>query len=75
MWLNDPKTKEPSVTVTLLVLGFVVCTSKLIFSGITLGGIQLSPFTGIDYASAVGALGGIYAWRQGQTLKSESKDG
>lgn len=70
MWLSDPKTKEPSVTLTAFVLGFGVATLKLLASGVTVGVVTLSPFTGVDFAAVVGALGTIYAYRK-KTDKEE----
>lgn len=63
-WLKDPKTKEASVTLTAFVSGFLVCVGKLLVSGITVGSIQLSQFSGVDFAAAVGALGAIYVARK-----------
>jgi len=53
--LKDTSGKK-SVTVTAFVLGFIVVNAKLIFSGMTLGGFELSPFTGGEYAAAVEGL-------------------
>lgn len=64
MWLKDPKTKQPSVTLTMFVLGFVVATLKLLTSGLTIHGLHLGVFGGGDFAAAVGALGSIYALRR-----------
>lgn len=64
MYLKDPKTGEKSVTLTAFVIGFAICVVKLLASGVSVHGIVLSPFTGIDFGAAVGALGGIYALRR-----------
>lgn len=61
MYLQDPNTNEKSVPLTAFVSGFVVCLLKLVFSGIALGSLKLSVFSGGDFAAAVGALGTIYA--------------
>lgn len=61
MFLKDPDTKRPSVSVTAFVAGFAVATFKLLASGITVGAVTLSPFTGVDFAAVVGALGALYA--------------
>lgn len=70
MYLKDPKTGEPSVTLTAFVVGFLVATIKLLCSGITIGSFQLSQFSGMDFAGVVGALGTIYWARR----KDDSKD-
>lgn len=69
MWLKDPKTKEKSVTLTLLVIGFLVSTAKLAVSGITYNKFSMGDFAGAEYSLALGALAGLYAYRR----KSEKK--
>lgn len=66
MYLKDPKTNEPSVTLTAFVTGFGIATLKLLASGITIGSISLSPFSGGDFAAVVGAVGAIY-WARKNT--------
>lgn len=56
-----------SVTVTAFVVGFLVCLGKLAFSGMTIKGINLAQFSGMDFAAAVGALGAVYALRRNNT--------
>lgn len=51
----------PSTTRTAFFVGFVVCLLKLVFSGLELGSIKLEPFTGSDFAMAIGALGAVYS--------------
>lgn len=68
LWLKDPKTKEPSVTLTLLVTGFIVAVLKLLVSGITLQTITLSQFAGGDFATVVGSLGALYWGRRNASL-------
>lgn len=74
MWITDPGTKQPSVTVTLLVTGFLVCTLKLLTSGITIGNISLGAFSGADFALAVGAVGAIYWGRKHTDSKIQDKE-
>ena len=69
-YLKDPKTGEPSVTLTLFVTGTLVAVLKLLLSGITIKGFAMSTFSGVDFAAAVAALGGVYTLRRQQ---SESK--
>jgi hypothetical protein len=72
MWLIDPKDKTPSVTLTLLVVGFSVCAAKLLTSGLELGTLKLGVFGGGDFAASVGALGALYwARRNVSTDKNE----
>jgi hypothetical protein len=63
-WIRDPKNHKPSVTLTLLVVGFVVCLAKLIVSDMAIGPIHFSAFTGTDFALAVGAVSALYWGRK-----------
>lgn len=76
LWLKDPKTDKPSVTLTMFVYGFVVVTLKLIFSGIQVTNeFKLAEFSGTDFAAAVAAIGGIYTWRKNASIKpDDNKD-
>lgn len=62
---------NPSVTMTAFVLGFIVVNAKLIFSGMTLGGLKIAAFSGSEYALAMGALGAIYVLRRSSTKKED----
>lgn len=64
MYMKDPKTKDPSVTLTLLIVGFAVCLLKLLTSGMIIGTIHLGDFAGSDFAECIGALGALYAARK-----------
>lgn len=61
--LKDSSGKK-SATMTAFVYGFLVVNAKLIGSGLTLGGLTLAPFSGGEYAAAIGALGAIYVLRR-----------
>jgi hypothetical protein len=64
---------KKSVTMTAFVLGFIVVNLKLIFSGATIGGLVLAPFSGVEYAASVTALGAIYVLRR-QSEKQGTDD-
>ena len=68
-WIKDPKTKQRSVTLTLLITGFVVCVIKLLTSGVDIGIVKLAQFGGGDFAASIGALGAIYAARKATDKK------
>lgn len=70
MYLKDPKTGQPSVSLTAFVLAFGVATLKLLLSGITVGAVVLSQFGGGDFAGVVGAAGAIY-WARKKDSSSE----
>lgn len=72
LFLTDPSTKQPSVTLTVFVTGCLVATLKLLLSGIVIHGITMSPFSGGDYGMAIGALGGVYVLRRLPTTSSAS---
>lgn len=72
MWIKDPKTKEPSVTLTAFMTGYAVCLLKLIFSGVAFKAITISPFSGVEFAAAVGALGSIYVLKRRQDKKNDT---
>jgi hypothetical protein len=61
--LRDTKGKK-SVTVTAFIIGFIIVNFKLLFSGVTIGEITLSTFSGVDYGAALAALGAIYVMRR-----------
>jgi hypothetical protein len=72
IFLKD-KNGEPSATLTMFVTGCIVVFAKLIFSGIQLtDSIKLTQFTGIEFAAAIAALGGVYTLRKNN--KSEKKE-
>lgn len=71
-WIKDPKDGQPSVTLTVFMLGFAVATFKLLSSGFACCGMQFSPFTGTDFAAAVGAVGAIYFARRNVTIGDSS---
>lgn len=71
MYLKDPKTGEPSVTLTVFVVGCAVCLFKLLVSGIIVADLTMSPFTGVDFGAAMAALGGVYIMRRKQDSKEE----
>jgi len=70
-WIKDPKSGEPSVTLTAFVTGFAVATLKLLLSGVVLGGLTLAAFSGGDYAAAVSAVGAIYVIRRNVSVGSK----
>jgi len=71
--LTDTAGKKSS-TLTAFVVGFLVVNAKLILSGITIQGITISPFTGSEYAMAIGSLGAIYVLRRSSRKSNESND-
>ena len=64
---------EKSVTVTAFITGFVIVCFKLLASGITIGGLKMAPFSGTEFAAAVGALGAVYVLRRNEDDKNAKK--
>lgn len=64
MYLKDPKTNEKSATLTILMSTFAICLLKLLIAGMTYDEFTAGPFTGADFATAVGAAGAIYGFRK-----------
>ena len=64
MWIKDPKTKKPSVTVTLLVITFITALAKILIAGITISNFKMAAFSGVDFAAMITAAGGIYGFRK-----------
>ena len=63
MYLKNSEGK-PSLTTTLFVIGFVVVTLKLLLSGITIYGFKIPEFSGLNFATCITSLGGIYVLRR-----------
>jgi len=72
MWIRDPKTKEKSVTVTLLVATWIVGAFKVLFSGMTILGMTFGQFSGVDFGALLTSVAGIYGWRKHQSNPSKS---
>ena len=70
MLIKDSDGKK-SITMTAFVLGFIVVNLKLIFAGMTVYGITIAAFTGVEYGAALGALGAIYVLRRKTAKKEE----
>ena len=73
MYLKDQDGKE-SVTLTMFVVGFIAVTAKLLLSGITILGIVVVPFSGVEFSAAVAALGGVYMLRKRDKDKSDKEE-
>lgn len=63
-----------SITMTAFVVGFIIVNIKLIFSGMAIYGFELAPFTGAEYAAAVGALGAVYVLRRSTSAKPKEEE-
>lgn len=70
--LKDSSGKK-SVTVTAFIIGFLVVNFKLLASGMTVGDFTMNPFTGVEYAAAIAALGAVYVMRRSNN-KEETQE-
>ena len=68
MWIKDPKTKEKSVTLPLLMSTFAIASIKLIVSGIAFKDLSFSPFDAQGWALMITTAGGLY-WGRKHTDK------
>jgi len=65
---------KKSLTATAFILGFAIVNLKLIFSGMTIAGLNLAVFAGSEYAMCVASLGGIYILRKHTKKPEESRN-
>lgn len=74
IWITDPKTNKPSVTLSAFVYGFAVASIKLFFSGMEVGSsFKMSAFSGVDFAAVLGALGMIYTTRKNRSINPDGE--
>lgn len=69
-FLVKDSTGKKSLTCTVFLFGSLICTLKLLISGLEIGGLKMAEFSGGEFAAAIGALGGIYVLRR-SPLKDE----
>jgi hypothetical protein len=69
MWIIDPKTKEASVSLTILMVSFVVC---VVSSGLEMAGVIKSTSMSFEM---FGAASGLYFGRRWGSAKGQSIDG
>ena len=63
--IKNQKTNKPSYTTTMVVVGFGVINLKLLLSGMEImDKVKMSEFSGVEYAAALSAIGGIYLWNK-----------
>ena len=66
MFLKDPETGKRSVTLTMLVVGFMIASTKLFLPKDRL-------FTGSDFATMMGSLGALYWARRNMDMNKDKK--
>ena len=64
-----------SATLTVFIVGSILVSVKMFFSGLTISTFTLGTFSGVDFAASLVALGGIYILRRtkGTNNDKESK--
>lgn len=63
-WIKDPKDNKPSVSLTLLMVGFITVLVKLIFAGMSYKEFTFGPFSASDFGLAISPLAALYWGRR-----------
>jgi hypothetical protein len=72
-YLKDPKTNEPSPTLTLMWVGVIVALIKLLLADTTFAGIQFGSFSGSDFALVISPFVALYGHKRQVNAASENK--
>lgn len=72
-YMQDPKTKEPSPTLTMMFIGVCVALLKLLLSDATVLGVHLSTFSGVDFAAVVTPFLALYGHKR-QVFAGQEKE-
>jgi hypothetical protein len=71
--IKNVKTGQPSYILTAFISGIFIVNTKLLLSGLQIVDVKMSDFSGVDYAAAIAALGGIYTLNKQVTRSKEEK--
>ena len=73
MWWKDPKTGEKSVTVTILMVTFLVSIFKLLVSGMSFSPEwTFEKFSAADFATMIGTASALYWSRRNLNVDHSS---
>jgi hypothetical protein len=72
--IKNVKTGRPSYILTAFIIGILIVNIKLLLSGVQIGEVKMSEFTGVDYASSIAALGGIYTLNKKIGMDTDKKE-
>lgn len=72
--IRNVKTGQPSYILTAFIFGILIVNIKLFLSGIEIQGFKMSDFSGVDYAAAIAALGGIYTLNKKVGIDTKGKE-
>lgn len=72
--VKNIKTGKPSYILTAFIAGILIVNIKLLFAGMQIGDIKMSEFSGVDYASSIAALGGIYTLNKKIGIDSKKEE-
>lgn len=64
MWIKDPKTQEKSVTLTMMVIAFLIAMAKWTFGGMEMFGFNIPAFDPTAATVMVGFTSGLYGGRK-----------
>jgi hypothetical protein len=64
VWSKHPGSEKQSVTMTLLVIGFIVVMIRFALSNMVIAGYTVPYTSGTDCSLVIAALGGLYGLRR-----------
>lgn len=63
-YLKDPTTKEPSPTLTMMVVGVGAIVAKYFFSGVVVAGITIASVNGYEAAALITPFLALYGHKR-----------
>lgn len=63
-WIKDPKNDKPSVSLTLLIIGFVTVLAKFLLSGAVVMEFSFGELSAADFGIAISPLAMLYWGRR-----------
>jgi len=73
MYLTDPKNGKKSVSLTLLIIGFITALVKLLLADSTIKGFTFGSFSGSDFSMVVGTVAALYFSRRYKSFTEKDK--
>ena len=70
-WIKDPKNDKPSVSLTLLIVGFFTVLAKFLLSGVLVGTVTFGELSAADFGIAISPLAMLYWGRRSSDKKEE----
>ena len=70
VWSKHPGSEKQSVTMTLLIIGFIIVMIRFALSNVVIFGYTVPYTSGGDCALVISALGGLYGLRRWNDSKA-----